>query len=302
MKNFQLPNQPETLQAGHAACAGCGLMPGVRLIQRCLGPETVFVAPACCFSVINGQYPYSALGVPLVNCAFETAAITAAGLRAGFDVTGAEDVLVVALAGDGGTFDIGFGALSAAAERNENILYICYDNEAYMNTGIQRSGATPSGAWTTTTPQGALKSEPKKDIGAILAAHKIPYFATASIAWPQDFAAKLTQAKDMRGFRMIHYFCPCPTGWHADPKESIKLARLAVESRIFPLYEVMDGERWILNIVSSGAGFEEYIRLQGRFKYMQPEDIKKFKESVNRRWQKLALTGIGNARRSEISD
>ncbi|MEK7288281.1 MAG: thiamine pyrophosphate-dependent enzyme [Elusimicrobiota bacterium] len=287
MKTYELPNQPETLEAGHAACAGCGLMPAVRLIQRCLGPKTVYVAPACCFSVINGQYPFSAIGVPLVNCAFETAAITASGVRAGFDVQGIVDTTVVALAGDGGTFDIGFGALSAAAERNEDILYICYDNEAYMNTGIQRSSATPIGAWTTTTPQGALKGEAKKDIGAIMAAHRIPYFATASIAWPEDFSAKLLKAKETKGFRMIHYLCPCPTGWHADPKHMITLARLAVESRVFPLYEVFDGKRWALNVNSSGKGLEDYLKLQGRFKYMTPEQARMLRGIIEERWEQL---------------
>lgn len=276
------------MSPGHFACAGCGLMPAVRLIQRCLGPKTVVAAPACCFSVINGQYPYSAMGVPVVNCAFETAAVTAAGLRAGFDVQGVGDeVTVVALAGDGGTFDIGFQSLSAAAERNENILYICYDNEAYMNTGIQRSSATPKGAWTTTTPQGALKPETKKDIGAILAAHGIPYFATASIAYPEDFAAKTETAKNVKGFRMIHYLSPCPAGWQSEPAESVKLARLAVQTRAFPLYEVFDGNRWLVKTDITAKPVEEYLKLQGRFRYLTGDDMSKVSREIEERWNNL---------------
>lgn len=285
MKQFNLAEGEETLHPGHFACAGCGLMPAVRLIQRCMGPKTVYVAPACCFSVINGPYPFSALGAPLVNCAFETAAITAAGLRAGFDVLGVQGAQVVALAGDGGTFDIGFQALSACAERNENILYICYDNEAYGNTGGQRSGATPFGAWTTTTPAG--KSQPKKDLGAIMAAHKIPYFATASIAYPEDLVRKLNTAKEISGLRMIHLLSPCPTNWKSETKFAIKLARLAVETKVFPLYEVFDGERWTIFQPEKLSPLEDYLKLQGRFDYLSPDDKKKITQDIEKNWQAL---------------
>ncbi len=166
------------------------------------GKETAIVTPACCFAVIDGPFPYSAAGVPLLHTAFEASAAFASGVRAGFDMRGDKDVQVVVMAGDGGTFDIGLQALSASAERNENFVYICYDNEAYMNTGIQRSSATPKAGWTTTTPVDAPKQEAKKDIGAIMAAHRIPYFATASIAYPDDLYAKLEKAKNTKGFRM----------------------------------------------------------------------------------------------------
>ncbi|MHC4643834.1 MAG: thiamine pyrophosphate-dependent enzyme, partial [Planctomycetota bacterium] len=171
---FEVPGQ-ELMSQGHLGCPGCGATLTMRTALKILGPRTALCVPACCWAVIDGPFPYSAAGVPVVHCAFETAAITATGVRHALDVRGITDGHVVAWAGDGGTFDIGFGSLSASAERNENIIYICYDNEAYMNTGIQRSSATPVGAWTTTTPGEHPKEEPKKNLVEIMAAHRIPY-------------------------------------------------------------------------------------------------------------------------------
>ena len=165
---------------GHMACPGCGEKILLRHVLDVLGPETIIVCPAGCAAVTDGIFPHSISPVPFLHVPFDATASAAAGVRAGLDMSGREDVTVLAWAGDGATFDIGMGALSAVAERNENILYGCYDNEAYMNTGIQRSSATPYGSWTTTTPAGRLKSEPKKNIGFIMAAHNIPYFATGS--------------------------------------------------------------------------------------------------------------------------
>ncbi|MFQ5798990.1 MAG: thiamine pyrophosphate-dependent enzyme, partial [Bacteroidota bacterium] len=185
----QLIRLPETelLRPGHLACPGCGATLAMRYALKALGAQTVLVIPACCWSVIDGPVPYSATAVPLYHAAFETAAATATGVKAGLDVQADTETNVVAWAGDGGTFDIGLQALSGAAERNEDIIYFCYDNEAYMNTGIQRSSATPFGAWTTTTPKESLKREHKKNIIEILAAHRIPYIATATVAFPEDF-------------------------------------------------------------------------------------------------------------------
>jgi pyruvate/2-oxoacid:ferredoxin oxidoreductase beta subunit len=258
----------------------------MRFVLKALGKETIIVLPACCWSVIAGPYPYSAVGVSVLHTAFETAAATASGVRAGLDMLGDTETTVMAWAGDGGTFDIGLQALSGTAERNDNILYVCYDNEAYMNTGNQRSSATPFGAWTTTTP--GTKVEVKKDIIQILAAHQIPYAATASIAYPEDLVRKVERAKKIQGTRFIHLLSPCPPGWKVSSEYTIKLARLAVQSRIFPLYEVLHGTEYIVREEKSPQPVDEYIQLQGRFKAMGPEDICSVQEGVDRRWKRLA--------------
>jgi 2-oxoisovalerate ferredoxin oxidoreductase beta subunit len=230
----RLPRAGEDLLSpGHLACPGCAAPILLRTFLRLAGPRTVLCIPASCCTVIDGPFPYSASGVNVVHCAFETAAITAAGVKAGLRVRGRDDVLVVAWAGDGGTFDIGMQSMSAAAERNEDILYVCYDNEAYMNTGIQRSGATPALAWTSNTASG--KKQRKKDLDAIMAAHRIPYFATVSPGFPEDMIAKMERAIWTRGFRMLHALSPCPPGWKMDERLTVTAARRAVEARIFPL-------------------------------------------------------------------
>ncbi|MBI4473906.1 MAG: pyruvate synthase subunit beta [Acidobacteria bacterium] len=280
-------HREEILSAGHLACAGCGIMPMMRLLLKTFGRRIVVVTPACCYAVIDGPFPYSATGVPLMQCAFETAAASASGVRAALDARGIRDVHVIVLAGDGGTFDIGFQALSAAAERNENFIYVCYDNEGYMNTGIQRSSATPLGAWTTTTPERAPKAEPKKNMGAIMAAHRIPYFATASLAFPEDLIAKFEKARNTHGFRMIHYNCPCPTGWKADSRDMVLLARLAVQSRFFPLYEVLDGEEWRITVDPDPVAVHEYFKIQGRFKHIQPALLASIQKQIDGDWARL---------------
>jgi len=283
----RITGEDEILNHGHLACPGCGIMPMMRLLLKVFGRRMVLVVPACCYAVIDGPFPYSASGVPLMHCAFETAAASASGIRAALDMRGIRDVHVVAFAGDGGTFDIGLQALSAAAERNENFLYVCYDNEAYMNTGIQRSSATPLGAWTTTTPEATPKAEPKKNLGGIMAAHGIPYFATASLAYPDDLVAKLEKAKSITGFRMIHYFCPCPTGWKADSRDMVKLARLAVQTGVFPLYEVYDGKKWSITLQPETVELEEYFAIQGRFKHLNQQQVGRIKQNVEQEWNRL---------------
>jgi len=185
-----LPRE-ELMSSGHLACQGCGATLAMRYALKAVGQKTILCIPACCWSVIDGPFPHSSLDVPIYHCAFETAASSASGVRAGLDMVGDKETTVMAWAGDGGTFDIGIQALSGAAERNEDFIYACYDNEAYMNTGIQRSSATPLGAWTTTTPVKHYKKERKKDIIGIMAAHSIPYIATASIAYPEDMVKKI---------------------------------------------------------------------------------------------------------------
>ncbi|MBI3924821.1 MAG: pyruvate synthase subunit beta [Armatimonadetes bacterium] len=281
-RTYALPEGEEILCSGHYACPGCGVMPLARMLLRILGRRTVIVAPACCFAVIDGPFPFSSTGVPLLHAAFEAGSSYASGVRAGLDKLGESDLHVVVIAGDGGTFDIGLQALSAAAERNENLIYICYDNEAYMNTGIQRSSATPIRAWTTTTPRANPKSEPKKDLGAIMIAHRIPYFATGSLAYPEDLYAKLERMSRTEGFRMLHYFSPCPTGWKAEACEMVHLARLAVETRVFPLYESENGEAPRLTVDVPPQPIQQYLEIQGRFRHLTPEDSALIQEQVDR--------------------
>ncbi|MFQ5843682.1 MAG: thiamine pyrophosphate-dependent enzyme [Planctomycetota bacterium] len=225
--------------------------------------------------------------MPLYHAAFETAAAVASGIRAALDVRGEADVTVLAWAGDGGTFDIGLQALSGAAERNEDFLYCCYDNEAYMNTGIQRSSSTPWGAWTTTTPTDHPESHPKKDILAILAAHRIPYAATASVAYPVDLVEKVRRAKALRGTRFLHILAPCPPGWKCADEDSIRLARMAVQSRIFPLMEVRDGSSWRFTVDHPGHPVAPYLRRQGRFRHLDDEQMEHIQRDVDARWEVL---------------
>jgi pyruvate ferredoxin oxidoreductase beta subunit/2-oxoisovalerate ferredoxin oxidoreductase beta subunit len=285
-KNLHLSDE-EFLRSGHLACAGCGAALGMRLALKALGEKTIVVVPACCFAVSIGAYPFNAMKVPVLNVAFETAAVSAAGVRAGLDAQGKKDVTVLAWAGDGGTFDIGIQSLSGTVERNDNIIYVCYDNEAYMNTGIQRSSATPFGAWTTTTPLPFPKHEPKKDIVGILAEHRIPYAATATIAFPEDFTRKLQKAKSISGTKFLHLWVPCPTGHKSEERLSIRLSRLAVETGVFPLYEVERGVRYTINREPSFVDVNEYLRLQGRFRHLGAADIETIRHTIAFEWRRL---------------
>jgi pyruvate/2-oxoacid:ferredoxin oxidoreductase beta subunit len=279
-----LPEE-ELMTPGHLGCQGCGAALGMRHVLKALGEKTIIVLPACCWSIIAGPFPYSAVKVPVLHTAFETAASTACGVRAALDVQHDRETTVLAWAGDGGTFDIGLQALSGVAERNENILYVCYDNEAYMNTGIQRSSATPSGAWTTTTP--GRKEHPKKDIMQIMAAHRIPYAATASVAYPKDLFRKVRKARSIQGTRFIQLLTPCPPGWKIATELSVRLARLAVLSRVFPLYEIEEGSRYTLSAVENPEPVTEYLKAQGRFHNLTSADFAAFQEEVDRSWARL---------------
>ena len=278
----------ELLEPGHLACPGCGAPLAMRLVLKELGPDTIVVLPACCWSIIAGPFPQSSLHVPLYHTAFETGAAVASGIRAALDVRGDHDTTVMVWAGDGGTFDIGLQALSGAAERNEDILYVCYDNEAYMNTGIQRSSATPWGAWTTTTPAAQPQSTKKKDILAIMAAHRIPYAATASTAYPLDLLAKVRRAKATRGTRFLHILSPCPPGWKVPDERTIDIGRMAVRSRVFPLLEVEDGVRWRFTVDHAADPVVPYIRAQGRFRHLDDDAVASIQRDVDARWDHLA--------------
>ena len=277
----------ELLESGHLACPGCGAALAMRLVLKALGEKTIVTLPACCWSIIAGPWPQSSLRVPLFHTAFETGASVASGIKAALLARGDTETTVIAWAGDGGTFDIGLQALSGAAERNEDILYFCYDNEAYMNTGIQRSSATPFGAWTTTTPGDHWKVHPKKDILAILAAHRIPYAASATVAYPEDLIAKVRKAQAVRGTRFLHLLAPCPPGWKSEDDATIALGRMAVRSRIFPLVEIENGERWTLTFDPPPEPVDGYLRRQGRFRHLTAEGIAAIQQQVDARWASL---------------
>ncbi|HID72267.1 MAG TPA: pyruvate synthase subunit beta, partial [Thermoplasmata archaeon] len=226
---------------------------------------------------------------PVYHIAFAAAAATASGLAEGLEALG-ERANVVVWAGDGGTVDIGLQGLSGAAERNHNVLYLCYDNEAYMNTGVQRSSATPVGAWTTTTQGGKAKDwkkSPKKNIIDLLVAHKIPYAATASIAYPEDLIKKVKKAKEIKGPRFLHIFATCPTGWRMDPSKSVEIAKMAVQAKIFPLYEVENGKYKITRKPTKEVDVADYLKMQGRFRHLTQEEIEKFRENVELEWYLL---------------
>ena len=298
MKQIRELSREEYLLKGHIACAGCGLAISLRLLFKALGNKVIMVVPACCTSVIPGPFPYTSFAVPVQNMLFETAASTASGVVAALRQRGVKDVTVVSWAGDGGTFDIGIQALSGAVERETNFIYICYDNEAYGNTGIQRSGATPYGAWTTTTPTG--KRQRKKDMAFIMAAHRIPYVATACPSYPMDFINKVRKAKEIKGSKFIHLLAPCPTGWRYDTSKTVEIGRLAVQTGMWVLFEIEYG-KFKLNSPSDRLvdkakrkPVKEYLALQGRFRTLKEGDIEKIQKWVDEDWERYRKLASGS--------
>ncbi|MBW2512947.1 MAG: pyruvate synthase subunit beta [Deltaproteobacteria bacterium] len=279
--------QLDLLHSGHVACPGCGAAIAMKFALRAMGPSTMVGIPACCWGVIAGPYPQSSLKVPVLQTAFATAGAAAGGLRAALDMRGDSETVVMAWAGDGGTFDIGLQSLSGAVERNEDILYVCYDNEAYMNTGVQRSSSTPYGTRTTTTPGSGWKRSRKKNIVEIMAAHRIPYAATASIAFPEDMMRKFEKARQMKGVsRFLHVFATCPTGWGIPSERSVHFARLAVQCNMFPLYEVENGVAYALNY-QGDAAVDAYLKAQGRFRHLKEDEIRHIQMMVDEDWDIL---------------
>ncbi|MBI2854090.1 MAG: pyruvate synthase subunit beta [Chloroflexi bacterium] len=264
------------------ACPGCGGVLAMRLILKVLGKDVIVTTCPSCNSGFAQNYT-----VPSVHAPFAAVASWASGIRAGLDMLGDTKTTVLAVAGDGGTFDIGIQALSAAIERNENFIFVCYDNEAYMTTGIQRSSATPLGAWTATTPVANPKGENKKRIMDIMAAHRIPYAASASIGYPEDLIYKVKRAMQIRGTRFLHVLSPCPIGWRCSQDLSVKLSRMAVESKIFPLFEIVNGLRYKVQRPQHEIPVSEYLRLQGRFSHLDAKSIDKIQHITDREWRRL---------------
>ena len=280
------------LRPGNTNCGGCGMSVGLTMLGRALaGERYTLVIPACCGIVTAGAFPTTSYNVPVVASTFASAPAFASGVAAVNALNrGANESPqhVICWAGDGGTYDIGMATLSAAAERNENLVYICYDNEIYGNTGGQRSSATPAAARTTTTPGG--KGEGKKDIVGSMAAHGVPYAATLSIAHPEDFRDKIRRALRIEGFRFFLVHAPCPTGWKTEPAETVDLVRLAVRSGVFPLYEVENGVDYRINVEPDGTDPAEYFRRQKRFR-ADDVDLDSLVQGVqarNRRLRQLA--------------
>jgi pyruvate ferredoxin oxidoreductase beta subunit len=269
-------DEKEYFAKGHRACAGCSEALALRLILKVAGPNTVVAQCTGCMEVVSTPYPETAWNVPWIHSAFENNSAVASGVERALKALG-KDTKVLVFGGDGGTYDIGLQALSGAFERGHNITYVCTDNEAYMNTGIQRSGATPYGASTTTSPAGSSsigKQEKKKDLISIMAAHGSPYVATASVGYHADLVRKAKTALETEGPTFLNVYCSCVPGWKIDPMQSIKLLKLGVETGATPLYEVIDGE-YKLNMPQNPdtlKPIEEYLKLQGRFRHlMRPE-------------------------------
>ena len=306
IKKITMKNLPEFegIASGHRACQGCGEVLALRQVLKALGEDVIVVSATGCMEVITTPYPQTAWNVPWMHVAFENAAALGSGVVAARKALTRkkklkkDDTKILIMGGDGGTYDIGFQSLSGALERGHDFIYVCFDNEAYMNTGIQRSSATPRGTWTTTTPIGEAtsgKAECKKDLTAIVVEHKIPYVATATPGHPVDLMNKVRRAAKADGPAFIHIFSPCPTGWRIRTSDVVKLCKLAVQTNVYPLYEVING-RYVLNkSVKKSKSVREYLKMQGRFKYLTTEQTETTQQEANSRYAKLEWLASGPA-------
>jgi pyruvate ferredoxin oxidoreductase beta subunit len=291
---YGLPEE-EYFAVGHRACAGCGEAIAVRLLTKAAGKNAILVESTGCMEVISTPYPESSWRLPWIHGAFENNSSIGSGVSAALKSLGREDTKVIVFGGDGATYDIGLGCISGAFERGDNITYVCTDNEAYMNTGIQRSGATPLGASTTTSPDGIKstgKQQWKKDLVHILAAHNSPYVAQASIGYIPDAFQKLKKAMSTIGPTFVNLVCTCVPGWRVDSAQSIAVARLAVDSGVTPVYEIINGRHKVTRPrdVDKLKPLEEYLKLQGRFKHLlKPENKAQVELMQKRVRENLAL-------------
>ncbi|HEX7475392.1 MAG TPA: pyruvate synthase subunit PorB [Dehalococcoidales bacterium] len=293
----------ERFAPGHRACIGCAEALAVRMVCKVLGDNVIIANATGCMEIVSSQLPYTSWTVPWIHTLFENTAAVASGIEAALKVLtrkGVRDMSatkVVAMAGDGGTADIGLQALSGALERGHNLLYICFDNEAYMNTGIQRSSATPYGATTTTSPAGKTSIGQftwKKNLPAIAAAHDIPYVATACPSHFRDLMTKVKKGMDVKGPAYIQILSPCPTGWRCPTDNAIEVGRQAVQTGMFPLYEVENGQYKLNYNPETLKPVAEYLKSQGRFRHLSDADIAHIQQKVNSEFDKLRnLSGLG---------
>jgi pyruvate/2-oxoacid:ferredoxin oxidoreductase beta subunit len=281
----RLEHRDPMLCSGHAACPGCMEALSARHVLARMGPDAMAVIPPSCMAIISGPQPFSSLKIPVYQPTLESSAAAASGLRRALDASGRSHTQVLVLAGDGGTYDIGLQCLSSAAERNEDILYVCLDNEGYMNTGAQKSSSTPHFARTTSTPQGKLTR--KKNLTGIMAAHGVPYAATASVGFLPDLLRKVEKAKAIRGFRILTLLVPCIDGWGLTDDGGLQAARYAVECGAFPLYEVEHGTNYTLNYSLRPRTVAEYLSLQDRYTGLSPQDVAALQSEIDEGWNWL---------------
>ncbi len=295
---YQTVTREEYFVRGHRACQGCGAALGLRLIMKEAGPNTIVVNATGCMEIISSPYPYTSWAVPWIHVAFENAAAVASGVESAIKILRKKgkipedkEINIIVFGGDGGTADIGIQALSGALIRGHKFLYVCYDNEAYMNTGVQGSSATPYGASTTTTPAGKMSIGQgywKKNLVEITAAHRIPYVATACPSYPLDLMKKVRKALDADGPSFIHMFSVCPTGWGTPPELTIRIGRLAAETGMFPLYEIDHGKyKLTLDLPNGLRPIEDFLKVQKRFRHLTKEDIEVIRNRVQEEYDRL---------------
>ncbi|MEK6973539.1 MAG: pyruvate synthase subunit PorB [archaeon] len=281
--------EEEFFVSGHRACAGCGATILLRHITKAAGKDTIIVNATGCMEVVSTPYPETSWRLPWIHGAFQNNSAIASGIAEALKIQG-KKTKVICIGGDGATFDIGFGTLSGALERGHDFLYICYDNEAYQNTGVQRSGATPKYANTTTSPAEKKvhgKTELKKPLPLIIAAHRAPYVATASVSHIPDLYAKIKKALSIEGPKYLQIFATCPTGWYSDISKSIEIPRMAVQARVYPLYEIVNGKLKFTVEVNNPIPVKDYLKTQGRFKHLTEEEIAEIQKNVDSEWNKL---------------
>jgi len=271
--------------SGHNACPGCGEALAMRWTLNTMGPDTIAVVPPSCIAILSGAQPNSTMRIPVYQTTLEASAASAAGIKRALRRQGKDQVNVLVMAGDGGTYDIGIQSLSGAAERGEDMVYVCLDNEGYMNTGAQKSGSTPLLAYTASTPGG--KPNGKKNMAEIMAAHGIPYVATATVGYPDDLARKVAKARDMQGLRFIVVLTPCLAGWGVPDDGAVRVSRLAVETGFFPLYEIEHGERYTINPGYKALPVERYLEAQKRYSHLTAEQVARIQAEIDHQWAVL---------------